>query len=73
MKISEIQDINRQTLKIDKIITATNANPNYLFFGSLMSKAWLKIAGIKPVVAYIKSNPDIDYLATENLKERADV
>ena len=73
MKISEIQDINRQTLKIDKIITATNANPNYLFFGSLMSKAWLKIAGIKPVVAYIKSNPDIDYLATEYLKERADV
>jgi hypothetical protein len=60
-------------VKINKIITATDANLTYISFGSLMSKAWMKLTGIKPTVAYIKSNTDIDYLAIEYLKIHTDV
>ncbi len=40
-------------LKIDRVILATDNNPNYIQFWPIVSKAWKNIVGVKPTLALI--------------------
>lgn len=61
-------------MKIERIITSVNANPNYLTFAPTLSKLWRHLHGLDPVVAYIKSgNQDLDYVCEQYLSESCDL
>lgn len=56
-------------MKIDRIITSVNANPNYLTFAPTLCKVWRHLHDIDPMVAYIKcENQDLDYVCQEYLR-----
>lgn len=40
-------------LKLDRVILATDANPDYIEFWPIVAKAWKEIVGIKPTLALI--------------------
>jgi hypothetical protein len=40
-------------LKLDRVIVATNDNPDYLQFWPIVAKAWREIVGVKPTLALI--------------------
>jgi len=42
-----------QAIKLDRVILATNDNPEYIEFWPLVAKAWKEIVGIQPTLALI--------------------
>lgn len=49
------------SLKLDRVILATNDNPYYIHFWPLAAKTWQKIVGIRPTLALIGSeNVQVD-------------
>jgi hypothetical protein len=40
-------------LKLDRVILATDANPNYIEFWPIVAKAWKEIIGLQPTLALI--------------------
>ena len=55
-------------MKIDKIITTVNENETYLNFLPLMSAAWQKIAGLKPVIGFITDRDEDDPLVQKAME-----
>lgn len=45
--------MNMQALKLDRVILATDAHPDYIEFWPVVAKAWKEIIGIQPTLALI--------------------
>lgn len=45
--------LNINSIKIDRVIVATNANADYIEFWPIVAKAWKEVVGIKPTLALI--------------------
>lgn len=48
--------VHMQALRLDRVILATDANPDYIEFWPIVSKAWKEVVGIKPTLALIASS-----------------
>jgi len=60
---------NISAIKIDRVILATNNNPDYIQFWPIVAKTWKEIIGVKPTLALISDeNIEIDESLGEVLR-----